>query len=174
MGYKKFFLIPLILFLLILVYVTFINSLTENVITVREESSTGKVSGGEAIGVGQAISIQIKRATKPYLFGMVKLPAYAQGIGNLVILHTVFFWSLVPLTVLLTSGFLIIERRGSQMKSAWSEKSKLGTWIRIGKAIGIGALFALVAFLISGDNSSLALGLLVAYLEFRFSKEKSI
>lgn len=46
---------------------------------------------------------------------------------------------------------------------------KSSTWKRLGKAIGIGALFAFVAFLISGDNSSLPLGLLVAYIEFRFS-----
>ena len=42
-------------------------------------------------------------------------------------------------------------------------------WMRLGKAIGIGALFALISFLISGDASSLPFGLLVAYLEFRFN-----
>ena len=47
--------------------------------------------------------------------------------------------------------------------------NKSGIWMRLAKAVGIGAIFAFVAFLISGDNSSLALGLLVAYLEFRLS-----
>ena len=84
-------------------------------------------------------------------------------------MHTLFFWSLSALTAILTVSFIIIERRGTEMKSPF-EKPKSGIWMRLGKAVGIGALFAFVAFLISGDASSLPLGLLVAYLEFRLDK----
>lgn len=43
-------------------------------------------------------------------------------------------------------------------------------WKDIGKKIGIGAGFAFVAYILSGDASSLAIGLLVIYLEFRLKK----
>ena len=134
------------------------------------EEWEGKSATGEVLGVGHAVTVKVTRATKSYLFGLVDLPASAQGIGSLTILHTMFFWSLYGLTAILTGIFIIIERRGIEMKSPWSEKSSSGAWMRIGKAVGLGALFALVAFLISGDASSLPLGLLVAYLEYRFNR----
>ena len=169
MRYKKFLLIPAIFILLVFLYASFINSLAESAELVRGGTTVSKSGTGEAIGVGQAVSVQVTRATKPYLFGIVNLPAYAKGIGSLVAMHTIFFWSLYAFAILLTTGFIIIERRNVNMvktPSAW-KASDSSMWLRLGKAVGIGALFALVAFLISGDNSSLAFGLLVAYLEFR-------
>jgi hypothetical protein len=39
-------------------------------------------------------------------------------------------------------------------------------WIKIGKAIGIGLVFGLVAYMISGDgNTSTLLAMLIIYLE---------
>jgi hypothetical protein len=171
MRYKKFLLIPAIFILLVLLYANFINSLSESAEFVRGSSTFSKSGTGEAIGVGQAVSIKVTRATKPYLFGIVNLPAYAQGMGSLTGLHAIFFWSLYTFTILLTAGFVIIERRNVNMVKAQNtwKVSDGNIWLRLGKAVGIGALFALVAFLISGDNSSLAFGLLVAYLEFRHS-----
>lgn len=170
MRYKKFLLIPLVFFLLVLVYVSFINSFSSNSETIRQTSTGEKSVAGEVIGVGQAVSVQITRATKSYLFGLVDLPAYAQGIGDLTTLHTAFFWSLYISTIILTTIFVIIERRNVKMAKvpvARSVFNKPSVWMRLAKAIGIGALFAIVAFLVSGDASSLPLGLLVAYLEFR-------
>lgn len=43
-------------------------------------------------------------------------------------------------------------------------------WKDISKKIGIGAGFGFLAYLLSGDGSSLAIGLLVIYLEFRFRR----
>lgn len=169
MKYAKFLLIPVIFVILVFLYVNFINSLSSFTESVGEES-TEKSASGEVLGVGHAVTVKVTRATKSYLFGLVNLPAYAQGIGNLTTFHTMFFWSLYTLTAILTGIFIIIERRGIEMKSPWSEKSSSGAWIRIGRAVGLGALFALVAFLISGDTSSLPLGLLVAYLEYRFNR----
>ena len=171
MKFKKFILIPIIFFLLIFLYVNFINSLSERSELVKESHTISKSRTGEAIGVGQAVSIKVTRANKPYLFGLIDLPAYVQGIGSLIVLHTIFFWSLYTFTTFLTTVFLIIERRDVNMvkpPNLWKD-NKANIWLRLGKSIGIGALFALVAFLISGDNSSLAFGLLVAYLEFRHS-----
>ena len=169
MKYKKFFLIPVIFFILVFLYVNFINSLSESSELVREDSSSSKSRTGEVIGIGQAVSVKVTRATKPYLFGLINLPAYAEGIGSLTVLHTIFFWSVYALAGILTTIFIIIERRGVEMKGPWNAKAPSGIWMKLGKAVGIGALFALVAYLISGDASSLPLGLLVAYLEFRMT-----
>ena len=180
MRYKKFLLIPLVFFLLVLGYVAFIGSLDNVATTTREVSNAGKSAGGEVIGVGQAVSVQITRATKSYLFGFVNLPVSIQGLGNLSTLHTIFFWSLYTLIIALTTTFIIIERRnvnmvkGTMVKNTMKSSPKTtfarsGIWMKLAKAIGIGALFTLVAFLISDDTASLPLGLLVAYLEFRLS-----
>ncbi|MBI1979124.1 MAG: hypothetical protein HYS62_03660 [Candidatus Aenigmarchaeota archaeon] len=172
MRYKKFLLIPAVFLTLVFLYVNFIGVLADYAETVRQSSNAEKSATGEVIGVGHAVSVQVKRATTPYLFGMVSLPAFAQGVGNLTVLHTVFFWSLYFLTAILTTVFIIIERRDPTMvKNGWgkSATTSKSMWMRLGKAVGIGALFALVAFLISGDASSLPLGMLVAYLEFKFS-----
>lgn len=169
MRYIKFLLIPSVFIILVFLYVSFINLLSEGSEVVRQGSTASKSVAGEVIGVGQAVSVHVTRATKPYLFGIVNLPAYAPSIGNLTVMHTIFFWSLYILTAFLTTVFVIIERKGVQIKNPWSDNSKPGIWMKIGKSLGIGALFALVAFLVSSDVSSLSLGLLVAYLEFRRS-----
>ncbi len=172
MRFKKFLLIPVIFILLVLVYANVINSFSEDRITVRESGSGSKSAGGEKIGVGQAVSVTVTRATKSYLFGLVNLPAYAQGVGNLTILHKIFFWSLYALTIILTTVFVIIERRNVKMAKISTIRqtfNKPSIWLRLAKAIGIGAVFAIVAFLLSGDTASLPLGMLVAYLEFRAS-----
>jgi len=45
-------------------------------------------------------------------------------------------------------------------------------WKKIGWALGLGVVFGFIAFVLSGEGgSSLALGLLVAYLEFRLSSK---
>ncbi len=169
MSYKKFFLIPVIFVLLVFLYVNFINLLSENSELVRKSSSISKSASGEIIGVGQAVSVKVTRATEPYLFGLVNLPTYVQGIGTLTMLHTLFFWSLYAFTIILTTTFIIIQRRNVTMASVKPPFNKPSIWLKLAKSIGIGALFAIIAFLISNDPSSLPLGLLVAYLEFRLS-----
>jgi len=168
MKYKKFLLIPVIFFVLVFLYTSFINSLSKSSELVREISSSESTTG-QVIGVSQAVLIKVTRATKPYLFGLINLPTYTQGIGDLTMLHTLFFWSLYVLTAILTAIFIIIERRSKQMVNVKPAFNKPRMWMRLGKAVGIGAVFAIVAFLISGDTSSLPLGLLVAYLEFKIS-----
>lgn len=171
MQYTKFLLIPLVFVILIMGYVSLINSFASENSLVRQASASTKVAGAEVIGVGQAVSVQVTRATKPYLFGIVNLPTYAPGIGSLSMLHTIFFWSLYGLIVFITTLFIILERRGVNFMAKSDFKSFGGDnpWARVGKALGIGALFALIAFVLSNDTSSISLGLLVAYLEYKTS-----
>lgn len=48
-------------------------------------------------------------------------------------------------------------------------KEKL-RWIDYLKIVVFGIVFALIAYIISGDMSSISLGLLLMYLEYRFMK----
>lgn len=170
MRFKKFLLIPLAFLLLVFLYSAVINSLSTNATLVKGDYSVSKTERGEVIGVGQAVSVQVSRAKHPYMFGLVSLPAYIDGIGNISTLNTVFFGFSGAIAILLTTVFVIIERRSTNMSKfqggrAFLDKSSI--WKRIGKAAGVGAVFAFVSYIISGDASSMALGLLVAYLEFR-------
>jgi len=48
-----------------------------------------------------------------------------------------------------------------------------GLWKKIAWSLGLGVVLGFVAFVLSGEGgSSLALGLLVAYLEFRLSSRQ--
>ncbi|MBI2084469.1 MAG: hypothetical protein HYT70_02555 [Candidatus Aenigmarchaeota archaeon] len=169
MRYQKLIAVPVIFILLVLIYANVINSLEDTLTAVRETPNNSKSGFGEVIGVGQAVTVKVTRATSPYLFGLVNLPNYAQGFGDLKAMNTIFFWSLYAFTIVLTAVIIIIERRQTKMKIAAPKVqfSKPNIWIRLAKSLGIGALFALVAFLLSNDPSSIPLGLLVAYIEFR-------
>lgn len=176
--YTKFLLIPVVLVLIVIGYSSFMNSLAYKAeTTVRGDSNAEKSASGEVIGVGQAISVKITRAKLSYFFGLVQLPSYIEGAGNISALHTVFFILLAVGVIILSTVFVIIERGNMQIlnilgsrqssKATWQGSSKPNVWIKLAKSIGIGILFALGAFILSNDTSSLALGVLVAYLEFR-------
>ena len=173
--YGKFLIIPVVFIVAVMLYVSVINSLAESSFTVRQSSNAEKIAGAEVIGVGQAVSVQVTRATHPYLFGLVNLPTYAQGIGDLTGMHTIFFWLMYIILAASTAGFIILEKKGMNMAVSFkpSSKSSYGNdqsiWLRLGKALGLGAGFALVGYFISGDTSSVPLGLFVAYLEFKMS-----
>lgn len=44
------------------------------------------------------------------------------------------------------------------------------SWIDYLKILVFGIIFALIAYIISADNSSIVIGLLVMYLEYKFMK----
>jgi uncharacterized membrane protein YdjX (TVP38/TMEM64 family) len=44
------------------------------------------------------------------------------------------------------------------------------SWINYLKILVYGIIFAIIAYVLSGDASSIALGLLVMYLEYKFMK----
>jgi len=59
-------------------------------------------SGGEVIGFGEAVGVMV---TRPYLFGLIRLPVYTNTLGDISIYHDAFFYFIVILTVI----FIIIE-----------------------------------------------------------------
>jgi hypothetical protein len=181
MKYKKFLLIPALLFF----YLFFIVDLMVSFSPIETTGTETAPSGGgiQPIGVGEAVSAVV---TRPYFFGLIMLPVYTSGLGNIGIYHEAFFWFLG----LLTAMFVFIEWRNSvagesgygrfgYKQSYNSEgmkmaKTGLGGFNAMAmlKAIGIGIAFGVVAWFVSvilGDTgATTALMLLVMYLEYKF------
>ncbi|MFH1473842.1 MAG: hypothetical protein ABIE55_03010 [Candidatus Aenigmatarchaeota archaeon] len=156
---KKFLIIPV----LIVAYVFFITIFsTVNFSSVPVGGSGG---GGEAIGLGESLSVSVTRA---YFFGLVRLPTYSSAFGYIGLYHDLFFYFIILLTVI----FIIQEikykkkRRGAKM----AKKENPINPMRIVMPVVWGFVFALVAYILSGDASSIVIGLLVVYLEYKLGK----
>jgi len=65
-------------------------------------SPTPSPGGGEVIGFGEALGVMV---TRPYLFGLIRLPVYTNTLGDISIYHDAFFYFIVILTII----FIIIE-----------------------------------------------------------------
>jgi len=77
-------------------------------------------------------------------------------------------WTLIiAILFILAIIYFLYKKRGGKMDLK-----------KIVIAVVIGFVFAFIAFILSGDNSSIAIGLLIIYLELRFgdliSKERRI
>ena len=153
---KKFLIIPI----LIIAYIYFITVIS----TISFQSAPNKTSGGggEVIGIGESISVSV---TRPYFFGLVRLPTYSSQLGYIGLYHDLFFYFIILLTVI----FIIHEikykkkRRGAKMAKKQNPMKFL-------MPVVWGIVFALVAYILSGDASSIVIGLLVMYLEYKLRK----
>lgn len=95
----------LIILLLLVFYVTNFDSFVGPALTFISEQGQGAGGGGlQQIGLGFATSVAI---TRPYLFGLVRLPVYAGDLGDISGIHDVFF----AILGLLTAGFLVWDLR---------------------------------------------------------------
>jgi hypothetical protein len=94
MKYKKFLLIPLLVF----IYVFFVVDMLSNYVPVEMAIGGGiDSSGAQTLSVGDAISVYVVR---PYMFGMVQLPVYTNYLGDIGGIHSAFFTSMSALTVI--------------------------------------------------------------------------
>jgi hypothetical protein len=181
MKYKKFLLIPALLFFYLFFVVDMLVSYSPATVTGAEASQSG--GGVQTIGVGEAISAVV---TRPYFFGLIMLPVYTSGLGNIGVYHEAFFWSVG----LLTAAFVFIEWRNSvagesgygrfgykqsyNLEGMKMAKTGLGGFNAMAmlKAIGVGIAFGVVSWFVSvilGDiGATTALMLLVMYLEYKF------
>ena len=181
MKYKKFILIPALFFF----YLFFVVDMLAGFGPITTSGTESAASGGggvQPIGVGEGVSVSV---TRPYFFGLIMLPVYTSGMGNIGTYHETFFWFLGLLTV----AFVVIEWRDSvaekrsygmpRMKNIYAlEETKMAKttfggsgWMSLLKAIGIGIAFGVVAWFIAtllGDTGAItAAALLVMYLEYR-------
>jgi len=181
MKYKKFILIPALLFFYLFFVVDMLASFSP-VTTSGAESAPPGGSGVQPIGVGEGVSVSV---TRPYFFGLIRLPVYTSGLGDIGAYHNAFFWFLG----LLTAAFVVIEWRNSvaekrsygrpRIKTVYDlEETKMAKTTFGGidlmsllKALGVGIAFGVVAWFIAtllGDTGAItAAALLVMYLEYR-------
>ena len=158
---KKFLLIPV----LIAAYVLFIGFISQ--VTVNSGQASQSMSGGTAqtIGVGDAVTVSV---TRPYLFGLIRLPVYTSAFGNIGIMHDVFFYFILALTVIfIIQEFKYNKRRGGKMAKKTVSNLDLKS---LGMPIVWGIIFMFIAYILSGDASSIVIGLLVMYLEYKLRK----
>jgi hypothetical protein len=156
---KKFLIIPL----LIIAYVYFITVVST--ITFQSAPTGTSGGGGEAISIGESLTVSV---TRPYFFGLVRLPTYSSALGYIGIYHDLFFYFIIALTAI----FIIQEvkykkkRRGAKM----AKKENAMNPMKFVMPVVWGIVFALVAYILSGDPASIPIGLLVMYLEYKLGK----
>jgi hypothetical protein len=93
LKFAKYLLIPILL----LLYINYSDVLIGTAFTVLSGQGQGGEGGGlEQIGVGFAATVSV---TRPYLFGMVRLPVYAGDVGDISGFHTTFFAILGVITI---------------------------------------------------------------------------
>ena len=98
MKFKKFIIIPILIF----IYIFFIVDLLVGYRPSVYSKNPPLLPGGQTIGVGTAVSVFV---TRPYLFGLFRLPVYTDGIGYIGDIHEAFFYFIGILTVI----FIVIE-----------------------------------------------------------------
>ena len=169
MRYKKFLLIPVLIF----IYIFFIVDLLVNYNPTIFSTTTAPSDGGQPIGIGESISVVV---TRPYFFGLIRLPVYTNYIGYIGNYHQAFFYFIGILTVvfIILEFFVEIswgkgigregeltEWRDKKMKESWRMKA-------LAKALGVGIAFGFIVYILSGDGGvSVGLGLLLMYLEYK-------
>jgi len=117
MRFKKFIIIPI----LIVAYVFFINRIVQYNPSIGTSSPGGVGGGGEqVIGVGATVTVSV---TRPYLFGLIRLPIYTGALGDISGIHNFFFKFIIGLTII----FILIEI------IQWRRKEKWPKMVRIGK-----------------------------------------
>jgi len=173
MKYKKFLLLPLLVF----IYVFFIVDLLVNfnpgaLYTTLYTTTTVPQGGGQPVGVGESVSVVVER---PYFFGLIRLPVYTNYIGYIGDYHQAFFYFIVALTII----FIILEflerRKSAKFAKKYEQPERRNTNMKGGdliktlaKAIGLGAVFGFVTYILSADGGvSVGIALLLMYLEFK-------
>jgi hypothetical protein len=112
----KKLLIPVIL---IFVYMFLINYLSQTNFLPSIVSERLNSGAGEVVSIGQSVSVSVMR---PYLFGLIYLPVYVEGLGDIGLIHDAFF----TLIFILAIALIIIEVKNRKEIKARKTKRKRG------------------------------------------------
>jgi len=153
---KKFLIIPA----LIIAYVYFISVVST--ITFQSAPSGSSGGNGESIGLGESLTVSV---TRSYFFGLVRLPTYSSMLGYIGFYHDLFFYLIILLTVIFIIQEIKYKKKGRSKKMA--KKSNPMNPMKLVMPVVWGIVFALLAYILSGDSSSIVIGLLVMYLEYK-------
>lgn len=115
---KEFIIIPL-LFIIYFYAVGFFTSPTfSNLFSIFTQSFTEEqVSGTQVVGVGVTASIVV---TRPYFFGLYKLPVFMSSTGDISIYHSIFF-----VVVFLITTFLIYRKVKLRNRYTWQHPTHI-------------------------------------------------
>lgn len=171
----KMLIIPV---MLVIAYILFIDAVSQ--MNFVEQVIQPYAYGGstETVGFGQAVSVSARR---PYLFGLFYLPTYSAGFGYIGGWHDAFF----AFVTILTIALLLLEFKHRKeinvvkirpkREMNMSKSMNLLSYVKI---LAYGLIFVilaqLISVMISGDynNIPIFIGLLVIYMEYKFSKTK--
>ncbi|OGI11559.1 hypothetical protein A3K64_03580 [Candidatus Micrarchaeota archaeon RBG_16_36_9] len=110
---KKLLSIPILIF----VYIFLVNSISGMNFSPTIISETTQSGSGEVLNIGQNVGVSV---TRPYFFGLITLPVYVEGLGNIGICHDAFFTFIFILAVAL----IIIEVRSRKRIKVSKTKRK--------------------------------------------------
>lgn len=114
--FLKYLIIPV----LIVVYLFFVDFLTQYNPAVGSYTEKSASGGTEIIGVGESVTVSV---TRPYIFGLIRLPIYTSALGDISGLHNLFFNFIIFLTAIFVIIDIIHWRRGRWTK-AWQGYSR--------------------------------------------------
>ena len=112
---KKILIIPILIF----IYIFFINSLSQTSFMPVSAPEGAKSGGGEVINIGQSVGVSVMR---PYFFGLIYLPVFIEGIGDIGVLNDAFF----TVVFILAIALIIIEVKNRKEIKARKTKRKRG------------------------------------------------
>ena len=84
LKFAKYLVIPVLFFL----YISFADALVSSAPVFFQQGYGGGAGGIEVIGLGFAATVSV---TRPYFFGLVRLPVYAGDVGDISGIHDTFF-----------------------------------------------------------------------------------
>lgn len=113
----KYLIIPVLIF----GYLFFVNSLIQYNPSFGSSPEKSVSAGTEVIGVGESVTVSV---TRPYFFGLIRLPIYNSVIGDISGLHNFFFNFVIFLTVALVIYDIIQWRRRGRWTKAWQGYSR--------------------------------------------------
>jgi hypothetical protein len=110
----KKLLIPVIL---LFVYIFLINSLSQVSFQPAGISEVSNSGTGEVVNIGQSVGVSVMR---PYLFGLIYLPVYIDGLGDIGFYNEAFFTIIFILEIVL----IIIEVKNRKKVKARKTKKR--------------------------------------------------
>jgi hypothetical protein len=112
---KMFLIIPILIF----AYIFLVDALSQMSFQMPTASEISKSGSGEVLNIGQAIGVSVRR---PYLFGLIYLPVYIEGLGDIGIYHDAFF----SVVFILAAVLIIVEIKNRKEIKGSKTKNKRG------------------------------------------------
>lgn len=116
---KEFIIIPLLFIIYFYAVGFFTSPAFGSLFSIFTQSFTQEQTSGtaQAVGFGATASVVV---TRPYFFGLYKLPVFISSTGDISIYHTIFFVIIVLITT-----FLIYRKVKLRNRYTWQHSTHL-------------------------------------------------